>query len=130
MAVAALVLWVLVVDLLWVFQLTGVAQWWGGAAVLGALTLGAACMSLACRVPSSLRWDGQLWFWGPAGALGQEPFSGRATLAIDLGFFMLLHLQPSSPHARSAWAPLTRRTGQWHRVRCVMAAPPPAGALA
>ncbi len=128
MGAGVLVLWVLVVDLVWVLQLAGVAKWWGWGAVLCTLILGGACLNLACRVPLSLRWDGQFWFWGPEGAWGQEPFTGQATLSLDLGFFMLLHLQPSCSRMRGAWVPLTRSTGHWHRVRCVMQAPP-AGTL-
>ncbi|MFN9708991.1 MAG: hypothetical protein ACK53K_07605 [Burkholderiales bacterium] len=73
--------------------------------------------------PASVRWDGQFWHWGPLRSVGQEPSSGRATVCIDLGFFILVRLQPwgASPWRGVWWAVERRQHGtHWHILRCAL----------
>lgn len=73
----------------------------------------------------SLRWDTQCWHLGPLATRGQEPWSGRMQVALDLGDWMLLRLQPAgpTPFRRSGhWLPVQRRGHEqvWHTLRCTL----------
>jgi hypothetical protein len=105
-----------------------VASRWGIAGIaLGLLLRGAA----AARVRAvSLRWDGQLWHLGPPGSAGHEPDSGPLHVAIDLGPWMLLRLEPAASTwgSRSIWLPAQRHglEAHWHALRCAVYSPRPA----
>lgn len=81
--------------------------------------------SLARRSPLSLRWDTQRWQLGPAASRGEEPWSGRVDVAIDLGRWMLLrfvHEHTARRWRRMDWIPV-QRTGMessWHALRCAV----------
>jgi len=101
---------------------------------VGALGLGlmAAAVRLVRREPMSLRWDTQRWHLGQASTAGDEPWTGRLAVALDLGGWMLLRfdVDASSSGRRIHWLPIQRRglEGQWHALRCAVycARPDPA----
>lgn len=110
---------------------------WGSAALQGkswlALLAGLACLVVLISAyglfrcwahqPATVRWDGQWWHWGPLDSVGQEPSSGQATLCIDLGFFILVRLQPLGlPIWHGIWWALERRQHRrdWHSLRCAL----------
>ncbi|MET0333141.1 MAG: hypothetical protein ABW190_02635 [Rhizobacter sp.] len=71
--------------------------------------------------PTSLRWDGQVWQFGPAVTIGQEPQAGRLSVAMDLGSWMLLSFVADG--ARSGrWLPLQRRGHEpcWPALRATV----------
>lgn len=127
---AGLFLACMAVSLAWAGQTSGGTPLLGAAGAL--LTLGCAVWlrrGMASK-PASLRWDGQFWHWGPSDTVGGEPFSGQASVCIDTGAFMLLHLQPGQGQSRAAWLPLSRRgmAAEWHLLRCALHAAPGPGA--
>ena len=94
--------------------------------VLGAATLAcAAVVRLAVRRPArALRWTGARWELeaGPAG----EAVGGDARVALDLGGWMLVRFEPSTPSRRlPLWVPLARvgQEADWHALRCCLYAP-------
>jgi hypothetical protein len=102
-------------------------------ALIGTVLVSATAVVSAWRLrATSLRWDGQLWHWGPASTRGAEPTSGTVAVACDLGAWLLLRLAPSAAATRWAgtahrWLPI-QRTGHelhWHALRCTVYSPRP-----
>lgn len=79
--------------------------------------------SLARRSPLSLRWDTQSWRLGPAASQGEEPWSGRLHVAVDLDLWMLLKfVHELTGHRRVEWIPVQRAGSEssWHALRCAV----------
>jgi hypothetical protein len=71
--------------------------------------------------PVSLRWDTQRWHVGVASSAGHEPASGRLTVAVDAGAWMLLRFVPDrrTVWRSGLWLPVQRRGHEpaWHALR-------------
>jgi hypothetical protein len=80
----------------------------GMAAVLALFGFSAAA-SLVRIAPFSLRWDTQVWALGAAATRGHEPEVGKLSIAIDLGFWMLLKFSTSAALRDTRWLPVQRR---------------------
>jgi hypothetical protein len=84
---------------------------------------------LRCR-PVSLRWDTQQWKLGPESSVGDEPWSGRVDVSLDLGAWMLLRFEHDAAmgRKRSMWVPVQRRGIEpaWHALRCAVYSARPA----
>ena len=104
------------------------AEWRPGAAALATAVvvsglLAAAGAWLARRAlppsPGRLRWDGQCWH--TSHALGGQPLV-RLVVALDLGTWVLLHLQPEQ--GRACWRIASTGSAQaaWHGLRVALAA--------
>jgi len=134
-------LWLAAVGLLLVAAAASLGAWlWlrreimsmpalGLAAGAGAASLAMAATLLG-RTPRSLRWDTQQWHLGPVSASGDEPWSGRITVAVDLGGWMLLRFEHDAPRPgrRTTWLPVQRLGlgAQWHALRCAVYSARPA----
>ena len=95
-------------------------------AMLSAFSLvlvGAASLHLRCP-PAELRWDTERWHLGAVGTAGADECAGHLTIALDLGFWMLLRFEfEGVPQRRRVrWLPLQRRglEGPWHALRCAV----------
>lgn len=83
----------------------------------------------------SLRWDTLNWRLGPIGSVGEEPLTGRLTVVMDLGFWMLIRFVQTDPAIRYfGFRPqrcvAAQRRGMestWHAFRCAVHASRPAG---
>lgn len=80
---------------------------------------------LTLRTPAtSLRWDGQHWYAGPAHLVGTEPWGVDVRIRIDLVNWMLLELrsdQVGFPRTM-AWLAV-QKVGietDWHGLRCAL----------
>lgn len=122
------VLWALAVcaSVTWcssALQSTGAKAFVGAVVVVFTLACGYMLWRSLSRQPGSLRWDGQCWHWGPSATIGHEPVSGVASVCLDLGGFMLIHLRANPELGTSgAWLPIERRAhlSQWHLLRCAL----------
>ena len=85
-----------------------------------ALLLAAACSHLRCA-PVELRWDTQRWWLDSAVAASAQPPAGNLTIALDLGFWMLLRFEPDGA-GRATGLPVQRRglQAQWQALRCAV----------
>jgi hypothetical protein len=85
------------------------------AALAGALL--ALWLVRARRATGALDWDGQVWFWEPAGA---EALPGAVAVAIDLDRWMLLRFTPEQGTRR--WLPLARaaHASAWSSLRAAL----------
>jgi hypothetical protein len=74
--------------------------------------------------PMSLRWDTQRWHLGAAASAGSESATGRLTVAMDWGMWMLLRFVPDERTLwrRGAWLPVQRRGHEsaWHALRATV----------
>jgi len=74
--------------------------------------------------PMSLRWDTQHWYLGTQATTGHEPLAGRMTVAMDLGFWVLLHFVPDAAGGlhRKTWLPVQRHGHEaaWHAFRATV----------
>ena len=96
---------------------------------------GAACLVVLAsnlartRRPQRLRWDGEAWHLGPAGAAGQDGEAVDVAVTVDLGVWMLLRVRSlQAPRWRpDAWLPAQRRghEAHWHALRCAVYSPRP-----
>jgi hypothetical protein len=77
-----------------------------------------------------LRWDGQLWHWGPPASRGIEPHAGHVRVVLDLGPWLLLQLRPHMArwYQPRTWLPVQRwgHEQHWHALRCTVHAARPA----
>ena len=92
--------------------------------LLGTLWVVGASVLLMRREPLSLRWDSQTWHLGPAASVGEEPWPGQLSVALDFGAWMLLCFrhQPAGAGGGVTWIPVQRsglRTA-WHAFRCAV----------
>ena len=89
---------------------------------------------LGCVPPTTLRWDGQVWWLARAAADDSDSSParrGELLIAIDLGPWMLLRFTPDAVGRRPwavIWLPAQRRglEADWHGLRCALHAPRPA----
>ena len=92
-------------------------------AVAGALAAAAIALavSLARVAPGVLASEAGSWTFTPDAGTSR---SGALTVAIDLGWFLLLRLE-SREHAH-VWLPVQRRglEREWHALRCAVHSPP------
>lgn len=96
----------------WVVGMAGFAAAWSGWLAWEAGRHGAG----------RLEWDGRIWRHVPGP--GRDAAEGALTVAVDLGSWMLLRLEP--PHGRTRWIALARSdaTAAWPALRrAVLAAP-------
>ena len=104
-----------------------------GVAV-AALAVVAMVAAAASTKPVLLRWDGARWQLTPREHRSGEPATGRLTVAIDVGFWMLLRFDADIParRRRATWLPVQRRglEAQWHGLRCAVFSPLPAAGAA
>jgi hypothetical protein len=90
---------------------------------LGLLALASLAVSIHLwrLQPMSLRWDTQRWHLGEAALAGSEPATGRLTVAMDWGTWMLLRFVPDERTLwrRGVWLPVQRRGHEsaWHALR-------------
>jgi hypothetical protein len=84
------------------------------------------CAWLVKSRPIHLRWDGQCWHLDSAA--GHEPWPGSLSVAMDLGFWMLLRFRSEAPFRRVTWLPVQRRglEAHWHALRCAVYSARPA----
>jgi hypothetical protein len=80
-------------------------------------------LTLRCTA-TSLRWDGQRWYVGPAHLIGTEPWDVSVTVRINLASWMLLELRSDQVDfpSRHVWLPLQRHglETHWHGLRCAL----------
>ena len=99
------------------------AAWLMGSSTIAALL---ALLASARRVPVGLRWDSQHWYCGRYGDSDEEDGPWRARVAVDLGGFMLLRLEPPDVTRRLMFRclPVQRSgvRGDWHALRCAVSA--------
>lgn len=113
------------VQMVWLLSVP--LDWLAFAAVIGLFTL-ITLVFLVCHLwrlqPLSMRWDSQCWHIGAAAAPGREARSGRMSVAMDLGAWMLLIFQADGPSSarRLTWLPIQRRghEADWHGLRCAV----------
>ncbi|WP_428419959.1 hypothetical protein [Methylibium sp.] len=101
----------------------------GLAAIAVALVTAGAAWLLwqdRCEPVLSLRWDGAVWWLGPASGAA-EPQPGRVAVALDLDGCLLLRFRADAPGPRRStrWLPLQRRglEADWHALRCAAYSP-------
>ena len=85
---------------------------------------------LAARVaPARLQWNGSGWQLAHSGTGAATLVDGDVTVAIDLGFWMLLRFvaTPRGRWRRVVWLPVQRLglEAQWHALRCAVCSPQP-----
>jgi len=94
-----------------------------GMAATGTAAAGMAATLLRCP-PMSLRWDTQQWHLGPESSVGEEPWTGRLAVAVDVSGWMLLRFDHDAPvnRRRTTWLPIQRLglEAQWHALRCAV----------
>lgn len=104
------------------------------AAAVAAMAGVAMVAATASTEPVDLRWDGARWQLTPRDPGSGEPAIGHLTVAIDLGFWMLLRFVADVPEGRRrvTWLPVQRRglEAQWHGLRCAVFSPQPAAGAA
>lgn len=98
------------------------APWAWPVAIAGAGLAIALAAGAVRRAPHELRWDTQVWWWGPAGSDTDRQRCGRIEVCIDLQFWMLLRLWPTASHGASRaplWLPVERQGSgaDWHALR-------------
>ena len=96
-----------------------VSPWVRAVVAVVAFALASAAVRMAAAVPSGLRWTGHEWELLPPGSA--EPVRGIATVALDLGGWMLLRFVTEGS-GRVAWLPAERRgdPSGWHALRCAL----------
>ncbi|MCM5680856.1 hypothetical protein M8A51_15125 [Schlegelella sp. S2-27] len=115
---------------------TATAAWWQTSSVprLPGAALCLFCVLLSVvlwraerrRAPHVLHWDGQLWHWGAAQMPDDRRCTGKVEVALDLGRWMLLRLQPCpGAGARASWLPVQAAglERSWHALRCAVYSP-------
>jgi hypothetical protein len=94
-----------------------------GAVVTAAAVAAVAALQLAMAPPAALRWTGAVWELLPAA--GGEPVRGTASVAVDLGGWMLLRFSADGS-GRASWLPVERRGDEagWHALRSALYSAP------
>ena len=125
-AVTLLVVLAAAVVVVWALQaLERHAVWVVVACVVLAVS-SAMLLTHAWRLRAmTLRWDSQRWQLAACEvSIQQEAPSGRLTVSMDLGAWMLLHFKPDDAPVlqRGTWLPLQRRghEADWHALRCTV----------
>jgi len=101
------------------------AAWVGLAIVLLAVSSTLLLMQAWRLRAMRLRWDSQTWQLVACDVSGHEPVpTGRLTVCVDLGAWMLLHFRPDDATVlhRGTWLPVQRRghEADWHALRCTV----------
>lgn len=125
-------LWRIVCGALMSVSLVVTAAWaWTSAGTYPGWLLLCAALWLAASValllhvlglvPTSLRWDGQVWHHGPSTSVGHEPHVGHLSVTLDLGDWMLLRFVAQDAW-RPVWLPAQRRGHEleWHGLRATV----------
>lgn len=120
--------WQRAVAALAALALAGLAAWITAAPryaplalLLGVATLASAVM--AARIePLQLRFDGLSWHWQPLRAARAAGGCGRVRVALDLGDWLLLRLEPAPGGGRARWLPVEAAAAPalWHTLRCAV----------
>lgn len=103
--------------------------WAAVLAVAVAALVAAVSLSLLRRQPILLRWDGQVWAWGPPRVSAEAWPRGRVQVCMDLQGWLLLRLHPEAGGQQTAatWLPVERQgdAALWHALRCAVYSPTP-----
>lgn len=94
----------------------------GGVALVAGAWAWDAARAPVCR----LGWDGAAW---TLASTADRTLTGRASVALDLGDWLLLRFVPDgSPRAAVRWLALARseQASAWHGLRCALYGPTPA----